>query len=197
MSDDQTFRLALIAGSLIIFPVAVYYRLAAHATGEKLDRRKEGWFILLTLRPVGIAVMIGLFTYMVNPARMAWSAMPIPPWLRWVGVGITASSGALILWTFRNLGKNLTDTVVTRRDHTLVTSGPYRWIRHPFYVAVTLSMLGNALAAANWFLLIGGAVVFTLLAIRVRVEEAQLLARFGGPYRAYVDRTGRFIPKRV
>ena len=63
--------------------------------------------------------MLGLFTYMVNPARMRWSSMPLPVWLRWLGVGIAVIGGALFVWTFRNLGKNLTDTVVTRRDHTL------------------------------------------------------------------------------
>jgi protein-S-isoprenylcysteine O-methyltransferase Ste14 len=196
MNDDSTFRVILIAGALIVLPVAIYHRLRAHSTGEKLDRWKEGPFILFTLRPLGIAVMIGLFAYMVNPARMAWSSMPLPVWLRWLGVGIAATGGALFAWTFRHLGKNLTDTVVTRRDHTLVTSGPYRWVRHPFYLAVALSMLGNSLAAANWFLLGGGALVFTLLAIRSRIEEAQLVARFGGAYEAYMHRTHRFLPKR-
>jgi protein-S-isoprenylcysteine O-methyltransferase Ste14 len=195
MNDDETFRLILIAGALIVFPVAIYHRLKAHATREPLDRSKEGLFILLTLRPIGIAVMVGVFTYMANPARMAWSSMSLPVWLRWIGVGAGVLGGVLFLWTFPNLGKNLTDTVVTRREHTLVTTGPYRWVRHPFYVAAALSMLGNALAAANWFLLIGGAVVFMLLAMRVRIEEAHLLARFGGTYQQYVDRTGRFLPR--
>lgn len=195
MNADQTFRLILIAGSVIFFPVAIYHRLKAHSTGEKLDRWKEGPFILFTLRPIGITVLIGFFTYMVNPARMAWSSMPLPMWLRWLGVGIAVIGGALFVWTFRNLGKNLTDTVVTRREHTLVTTGPYRWVRHPFYVAAALSMLGNSLAAANWFLLGGGAVVFILLAIRTPIEEAQLLARFGGAYEAYMHRTHRFLPR--
>ena len=57
--------------------------------------------------------MIGLFTYMVNPARMAWSSMPLPVWLRWTGVVFGVMGGALLVWTLRNLGKNLTDTVVT------------------------------------------------------------------------------------
>jgi len=196
MNDaDQTFRLVLVAGSLIVLPTMIYHRVKAHVTGEKLDRWQEGPFILFTLRPIGIAVMAGLFTYMVNPARMAWSSMPLPIWLRWTGVGIGVAGGALLVWTLRNLGRNLTDTVVTRRDHTLVTTGPYRWVRHPFYAVVALIILSNALVAANWFLLIGGAAVFTLLAIRVRIEEAQLLARFGGAYQAYIDRTGRFIPR--
>ena len=194
MNEDQPFRLILIAGALVVFPIAIYHRVKAHATGETLDRWKEGPFILFTLRPIGIAVMIGLFTYMVNPARMAWSSMPLPLWIRWIGVGLAVMGGALIVWAFRNLGTNLTDTVVTRRDHTLVTTGPYRWVRHPFYVAVALTTTGNSLAAANWFLLAGGVLVVALLAVRTRIEEEQLAQRFGDAYRAYQDRTGRFIP---
>ena len=195
MNADQTFRILLIAAAVVVFPVAFYHRLKAHSAADRLDRWKEGPFILFTLRPVGIAVMIGLLTYLIDPARMAWSSMPIPVWLRWVGIGIGAAGGALLLWTLPTLGKNLTDTVVTRREHTLVITGPYRYVRHPFYVAVALVMLGNALAAANWFLLGGGAVVFTLLAIRTRIEEAELAARFGSAYETYMRRTPRFVPR--
>jgi protein-S-isoprenylcysteine O-methyltransferase Ste14 len=74
-------------------------------------------------------------------------------------------------------------------------TGPYRFVRHPFYVAAALAMLGNALAAANWFLLGGGVLVFVLLAIRTRIEEAELVARFGSAYEAYMRRTPRFFPK--
>ena len=128
MNDDQTFRSILIVGCMILLPIMAYHRLKSQATGEKLDRRQEGLFILLTLRPVGIACMLGLVTYMVDPSWMAWSSVPLPVWLRWTGVGIGAIAGGLLVWTLRSLGKNLTDTVVTRKAHTLVTTGPYRWV---------------------------------------------------------------------
>jgi protein-S-isoprenylcysteine O-methyltransferase Ste14 len=56
-------------------------------------------------------------------------------------------------------------------------------------------VLAMGLLAANWFILLAGAVVFLLLAVRSRTEEAQLLARFGEQYRTYSERTGRFIPR--
>lgn len=195
MNPDQTFRMVLIVGALLIFPVAVYHRLKSQATREPLDRWQEGPFILFTLRPVGLAYMVGLIAYMVDPSSMAWSSMPVPEWLRWTGVGVGAIAGGLLLWTFRNLGKNLTDTVVTRREHTLVTTGPYRWVRHPFYDAVALSVVANSLAAANWFLVLTGSLLFVLMIVRTRTEEEKLLSRFGEPYRAYVEGTGRFLPR--
>ena len=195
MNPDQPFRALMIAASLILFPIMIYHRVRSQSTREKLDRLQEGYFMLFTLRPIGIATMFGVFAYMVNPERMAWSSMALPVWLRWVGVALGVIAGVLLVWTLVNLGKNLTDTVVTRRAHTLVTSGPYRWVRHPFYDAVLLLMFANGLTAANWFILAGGVLVFALMVLRTRREEERLLARFGDPYREYVARTGRFLPR--
>ena len=195
IADDQTFRTILVVAAATVLPVGIYYRIRSQSTGEKLDRWQEGPLILFTLRPIGAATVIGLFAYMINPESMAWSSMPLPTWLRWVGVGCGVVGAPLLIWTFRSLGGNLTDTVVTRREHTLVTEGPYRWVRHPFYDAGAMLILANALIAANWFLLAGGILTCSLLVLRTRREEERLLARFGDAYRAYAARTGRFLPK--
>jgi len=195
MNDDHLFRVILIVGSIVLLPIAAYHRLKSQATGEKLDRRQEGLFILFTLRPVGVVGMLGLIAYMINPSWMAWSSVPLPATLQWTGVGVGVIAGALLIWTLRSLGKNLTDTVVTRREHTLVTSGPYRWVRHPFYVSLALLVVANSLATANWFIFVSGAFLFILIVIRTRKEEELLLARFGDAYRRYMERTGRFLPR--
>lgn len=195
MDQDHTFRIVLIVAVLAVLPVGLYYRIKSQATGEKLDRWQEGPFILATLRPVGAAFWVGLIAYMLNPSRMAWSSVPLPAWLRWTGVALWAIAGGLLLWTFRGLGRNLTDTVVTRKAHTLVTHGPYRWVRHPFYDAVAFMFVASSLVAANWFLLLTGGLAFALIVLRTRTEEEKLLDRFGDAYRAYRERTGRFVPK--
>jgi protein-S-isoprenylcysteine O-methyltransferase Ste14 len=195
MADEQTFRTILIIFSMMLFPVMIYHRLKSQATGERLDRWQEGRLILFTLRPIGIATMLGLLAYMINPDWMAWSSMPLPAPLRWLGVGLGAAGGGLLVWTLRNLGKNLTDTVVTRREHTLVLQGPYRFVRHPFYDAVALAVVANSLVAANWFLLAFGILTVALIVLRTGREEERLLARFGESYRTYMERTGRFLPK--
>lgn len=195
MEHDQTFQLVLLAGIALVLPFALYYRLRSLATGEKLDRRQEGRLILWTLRPIGIVGMLSFNAFLIDPSWMRWSSVPLPVELRWGGVGIGVFAGGLLIWTFHNLGKNLTDTVVTRKAHSLVTTGPYRWVRHPFYVCVAMSMLANSLATANWFLLLTSAIALSLLFIRTRIEEEKLLARFGDDYRAYMQRTGRFWPR--
>ncbi|MGH2567662.1 MAG: methyltransferase family protein, partial [Bacteroidota bacterium] len=182
MNDDNIFRIILIVGFLILMPIGLYHRLKSQATGEKLDRRQEGLFILLTLRPLGLMTMAGLIVYMVNPAAMAWSSVSLPTWLRWTGVVIGVMAGFLFTWTFRSIGKNITDTVVTRKDHTLVTTGPYRWVRHPFYVTTALAIVANAAVAANAFILITGILALALIVLRTKKEEELLVARFGEEY---------------
>lgn len=101
----------------------------------------------------------------------------------------------LLVSTFLSLGENLTDTVVTRQTHTLVTHGPYRWVRHPFYDSAALLALALSLITANWLFFVTGVVLFCLSIIRTRTEEEILVARFGDSYRAYMERTVRFLPR--
>ena len=192
---DDTFQRILLISFVVVLPIALYYRIKSQATREKLDRRQEGLFILATLRPVGLLLWVGIFAYTINPERMAWSAVPLPDRLRWSGVGVLGVAAALLVWTLHSLGPNLTDTVVTRQAHTLVTRGPYRWVRHPFYDSAGLMVLGVALMAANWFLMLGGLVFMILIVIRTRTEEDKLVARFGDSYRTYMMQTGRFLPR--
>jgi len=194
MSDDQVFRLILLTGFVLFMPIGIYHRLKAH-TGEKLDRRQEGLFILITLRLGGLAGMAGLIAYLIHPPSMAWAAVPLPIWLRWTGVGLALLASGLLVWMFRTLGRNLTDTVVTRKQHALVTTGPYRLVRHPLYSSAALAITGNSLVMANWFIFGTGCLMLVLLAIRTRKEEENLIARFGNDYRDYMQRTGRFVPR--
>jgi protein-S-isoprenylcysteine O-methyltransferase Ste14 len=125
---------------------------------------------------------------------MAWSSLELPAWVRWIGIALLFASSPLLFWTLRSLGKNLTDTVVTRRQHTLVVRGPYAFVRHPFYCCVALLILSTSLAAANWFLMVTGSVTLTMLVVRTPIEEAKLVGRFGDDYRHYMSRTNRFVP---
>ncbi len=195
MNPDHNFRIVIVVWVLLWVPAAVFYRVRSQRSGEKLDRRAEGLPILLTLRPLGALCLLGVTAFIIKPAWMAWSSIPLPTWSRWSGLGIGVMAATLFLWTLHTLGNNLTDTVVTRKYHQLVTSGPYRWVRHPFYDAVLLSVVTAALLAANWFVFSTGCTVFALQVIRARCEEERLHARFGDAYLAYAKETGRFVPR--
>jgi protein-S-isoprenylcysteine O-methyltransferase Ste14 len=82
-----------------------------------------------------------------------------------------------------------------RAQATLVTTGPYRWIRHPMYSAALLLLVATALLTANVIIAFGGLGMFALLAARSRVEEQRLVDKFGDAYRNYQRTTGRFVPR--
>jgi protein-S-isoprenylcysteine O-methyltransferase Ste14 len=140
VSEDQPFRRILLIGCAILVSIGVHRRLKSR-TGEKLDRLQEGLFILIALRALGLLGFMALITYFADPAWLTWAALPIPVWLRWAGVTLGLFTGCLIAWTFQSLGRNLTDTVATRREHTLVMTGPYRWAPPLLY----LRSLGDSL----------------------------------------------------
>ena len=193
MTDDLA-RIILLIGFAVVMPIGIYYRLRS-VTNERLDRRQEGWLILLSLRLFALACMAGLIAFLVEPTSMAWASFHLPSWGRWCGVGLGAVASGLIIWTFRTLGHNLTDTVVTRRDATLVIDGPYRWVRHPFYLAFAIAVIANTLVTANAFLAITGTAAFLMIVARTSIEEQKLIERFGPAYLDYMCRTGRFLPR--
>ena len=195
MSNDDPFRIAMLVGMSLLIPVMAYFRIRSQLTGESLDRRQEGWFILITLRLVAFFDAVVMIAFLVDPSLTRWSSLPLPEWLRWSGIAIGGAAGVWVIWTFSHLGKNLTDTVVTRREHTLVTSGPYHWIRHPFYIGVAGTVAAVSLATTNWFVAVTGITVLALLIARTDREEAKLIERFGDEYRHYMTETGRFWPR--
>ncbi len=193
MTDDLA-RIILLMGFAAVLPVGIYYRLRSR-TDEKLDRRQEGWLILLSLRPLALVGMVGLVAFLIEPSWMAWASLRLPNLARWPGVIFGVGAGGLLIWTFHSLGHNLTDTVVTRRDATLVTDGPYRWVRHPFYLAFGMAVISNALVTANGFLAITGIAAFLAIVARTSIEERKLIDRFGREYVEYMRHTGRFLPR--
>jgi protein-S-isoprenylcysteine O-methyltransferase Ste14 len=195
MTLDTAFRPYVIAGFWLVILIAVPFRIRSQATRERLDRTQEGVPMMIGLRLGGLAVWSGVIAFMIDPDWMAWSSVPLPAGTRWAGVGLTLVTATLLAWTLGSLGPNLTDTVVTRGAHTLVTRGPYRWVRHPFYDCMALFVWSISLMMANWFVAVSGSLMFALLAIRSRIEEQKLLERFGEPYRAYRATTGRFLPR--
>ncbi|MGO9467166.1 MAG: hypothetical protein ACLQVF_23740 [Isosphaeraceae bacterium] len=121
MNDESVFRSIVIISIALTVPIGLYFRIRSQATREKLARREEGVFIMIGLRLCGLFAWIAITAYLINPAWMASSSVALPTWPRWIGafLGLFAVP-PLLAWTFRSLGKNLTDTVVTRREHTLI-----------------------------------------------------------------------------
>ena len=103
---------------------------------------------------------------------------------------------ALRIWAIAALGGAFRTTVEVDPGQAVVSTGPYRWVRHPSYSGLLLIVTGCGLAAGNWLAL---AICIALpppeLLWRIHVEEAELTGVLGDRYRAYQAQTKRLIPR--
>jgi protein-S-isoprenylcysteine O-methyltransferase Ste14 len=194
--NETVFR---ILAAIILFAgagISIYYRRKAdRESGEKVSRSVDGNAMMFVIKIFGLILWVGPWIYLINPQWMAWSKIGLPDVLRWLGflLGILSVFG--IYWLFSSIGSGITPTSGTRTQHTLVTSGPYRWVRHPLYTVATSLFIAFGMMADNWFIPLLGILAFIAMAIRTPKEESNLIARFGEDYRQYMKRTGRFFPK--
>jgi protein-S-isoprenylcysteine O-methyltransferase Ste14 len=189
----------IIAAVLLITALGIsgYHRRQANMAGDKISLREEGWPIMVLLRLAGFAAWLSIVAWVINPRWMAWSAVDLPLWVKWAGVGLAVSTVPLLYWIFSSLGKNISPTVIIRQEHDLVTHGPYRYVRHPLYSVGLVFFIGLILMAANWFIGLMAVVGLIFLVLRTPIEEAKLIERFGDEYREYMQRTGRFVPRLI
>ena len=195
MPSESPFRIAVVVVMVLTVAVTAYHRLQAAASGEKISRKDEGYLFAAVLRLSGLCLFIATLAYVISPSSIKWASFPLPIWIRWLGIVTGMLCSFLMYWTLSSLGKNLTDTVVARAEATLVTHGPYRWVRHPFYVTAALLMASVTVLAANWLIGASSLLVMGLLAVRTPKEEQMLIQRFGQQYRDYMEKTGRFFPR--
>ena len=191
---QDPIRSAVMACFAVLFAVGAYRRALSHRSGEALDRSKEGWPVMIGIRVFGLVSIIQTILILTRPSVLGWARLALPVSVRWVGVVVIVAAVALLCWMFVSLGRNLTDTVVTRREATLVQHGPYRYIRNPMYSGLMLLGVGIGLAMENVSIPATMLGVFVLQAIRTRTEEKYLIERFGDSYRDYMRRVGRFLP---
>ena len=194
--SENIFR---ILAALILFTaigISAYFRRKADRdTGEKISRSVDGSAMMTAIKIGGLALWMSPLVYLIHPDWMAWSKIGLPEWIRWLGVGIGILCVFGVYWLFSSIGSGITPTSATRKHHTLVTRGPYRWVRHPLYTVGSSLFVAFGMMADNWFIAGLGILTFILMAIRTPKEEANLIEKFGDEYREYMQRTGRFLPK--
>jgi protein-S-isoprenylcysteine O-methyltransferase Ste14 len=191
--DLFRFSFAFILITALVMSGA--FRRRARQTGV-IPRSREGG-AMLTMRLVfALPFFLAMVAYIINPGWMAWSALPLPSTVRWGGVVLGLAMLPLIYWVLRSIGRNISETVLTKTDHRLVTHGPYRWARHPLYTVATMAFVALGLIAANAFILALGLLIFVGMAVFiVPREETELLAKFGPAYEDYRRRTGGLFPR--
>jgi protein-S-isoprenylcysteine O-methyltransferase Ste14 len=136
-----------------------------------------------------------LIWWLVRPDAPEWSRLPIDPLVRWIAVFLLLPVLGLFKWSFQSIGANYRGGVGLHDAHELVTTGAYRRIRHPIYVAFIAVMVLVLVISANWIIGVSGLLLVTSIAVvRAPIEERELHERFGPEWERYKLRTRQFLP---
>ena len=170
-----------IGGAWLVF--WIYWLVSAASAKESVG---SGWRGRLTgVSAIGVFVIAGV----LRGGGLAVHSVILAA----VGAVLFACGIALAVWARLHLGRNWGMPMTQRAEPELVTSGPYRFVRHPIYTGLLTAMLGTALVN-NLLGLIVVAVLVGYFYYSGTVEERNLAAAFPKAYPEYRSRTKMLIP---
>lgn len=146
---------------------------------------------------VNITGIISIPFLIVVPSweySFGYGLLPRDGVLSWIGLGVFAFGiimQAIAMWQLRGF---YTVRLGIQPEHRLVTSGIYRFLRHPGYLSYIISIFGIGLSLSSFFTLVFAVFIVIFILWRIKGEEDMLLAEFGDEYRTYMKSTKRLIP---
>ncbi len=158
----------------------------AMSAGVKAGQSRWGQF-------AGVRVGLILLILLLLRLRLLKGHVVHSPWLLGIGLAIWVLGLALAVWARVYIGRNWGMPMSRKDSPELVTSGPYRSIRHPIYSGILLAMIGTTVAVSLYWLVavlvIGGYFIFSAVN-----EERYMLEQFPDSYPAYKRSTKMLIP---
>lgn len=148
--------------------------------------------------PVATASMTAFFVLLYCTIRFRWSALEPSGCIafRSFGLALMLFGTAFNVWGRLYLKSNWADHVRIYGDQTLITTGPYRIVRHPLYASIIWMFYGAAIAYLNPLAAIENTLIFIPAMIyRSNLEERALRETFGESFSTYWKNTGRFFPR--
>lgn len=161
-------------------------RASRHA---ERGQKQQAWS-LPVFYVLHIAILVSVAT------EYFWMRRTLVLWVTGLGMVLFGASLLLRSWAIHTLGKFWSLHVEIREQHRLIRDGPYRYVRHPAYVAIIMEFIGIPLVGNCYYSLIPVfALFFPFLAVRILYEERALVAKFGEDYLAYRKQAGVLWPR--
>ena len=179
-----------VAVTILVCWVAFWLYWLAAAVATKEERPGGGqWARFAGFRVLFVVVMVVLLR-----GRGIHNQAPTgDPWRQAVGSAMFVLGLAVAIWARGNIGRNWGMPMNRKQDGELVTTGPYRLIRHPIYSGILLAMAGTAVAVA-WYWLIVVAVTGAYFIFSATREERYMLTQFPDSYPEYKQTTKMLVP---
>jgi isoprenylcysteine carboxyl methyltransferase (ICMT) family protein YpbQ len=163
----------------------LYWAISARGTKKVISRTYSRW------NYVGAFILVAIILYVPRPVRAQF--IPHSDVIQIAGVTVTVLGIAFAIWARLHLGKNWSPGPSIQEEHQLVTSGPYRFVRHPIYTGVLFGLFGSAFVTG-----LIGISIFVMGCIaalwRVKEEERIMTELFPNEYPEYKKRTKALIP---
>jgi protein-S-isoprenylcysteine O-methyltransferase Ste14 len=195
MTHEIVFKVILISlYSLFTILRITFSRISKRNNTEAEIKESR---IRLTFLQLYIAItVIIFFLYIFFDHWFSWGQIPkYPEFVSWIGFSFGLLSLGMFFWVHLFLYNNFSYTLKIYQNHKLITTGPYKVIRHPMYTAFLIFHSSIFLITGNWFIgiiwIIGLLFVFL---IRIRKEEKMLIEAFGDEYKEYIQKTGILFP---
>lgn len=189
MKEWQQFSIETWLWSLF----ALYWLVGAF-TAAKVKAR-EGWASSLPRNLVLALAGALLFAHSLSIGVLGRRFLPAQPGIWFAGVLLTAAGLALAFWARYNLGRNWSSQITLKEGHTLICTGPYKYLRHPIYSGILLAVVGTALTVGRYRALLAVVLAFLGFWWKARQEDAWLARAFGEQFEQQRRRTGRLLPR--
>jgi len=195
MTQEIVFKILMLLAFIVMFVIRIYFQSRVLHEDRQIDIKENK----LSLAAGSIAALTTLIfgaEYIFFQGAFKFTYLFSYPYLlRWIGVLLLAAGIYLLASAHYHLGRSFHSLVVSKQDHQLVTSGPYRWIRHPIYTAYLMNYIAGGLIASNLVLTFVPVIFFGMMIInRIPREEALMREEFGQDYIDLEKRTGRLLP---
>jgi protein-S-isoprenylcysteine O-methyltransferase Ste14 len=195
---EPLFRAVFATYYVATLAIALSFRRKARqqqsgsATQRKASKERRAARILR--RVAGILMIAVAVSYSIGLPFVTRFAAPVPFGVRICVLPLAIANIPLLVVVLRALGRQWSTKLEIQSKHRLITSGPYRWVRHPLYAVIFLTMFSLAGIAANWLFIIPALAAATTIYLRISEEERMMVKEFPEDYPAYMRRTGRILP---
>jgi protein-S-isoprenylcysteine O-methyltransferase Ste14 len=181
------FRMAAWIG-LSLAIIAVEVRLGHPSSDQRPVNRLTDQLMSLATMATLAGGLAGSLVLGFGSIQPGWASLALGLFLGTLGLVLRAAS-------MRTLGRFYTLTPGIEPGQTLITTGPYRLVRHPGYLAILLSLGGLQLVLGTWVALAAMVLVILPLPVRIAIEERILAEHFSAEYADYRRRTPyRLVP---
>ena len=113
---------------------------------------------------------------------------------RYIGMGVYLLFSWIQIWALKSLGENYSQDILIKKDHQLITSGPFKIIRHPQYISQIFLDIGAAAATMSYIVAPLSIVQIPFILLRASVEDRLLAKHFGDEFKMYKRKSGFVLP---